>query len=141
MTNSPRHHGRRGVVAVIRRDDRLLIIRRAPGIEAPGTYCFPGGAVEKDESEAAALRRELEEELGVLVTPLKTLWRSTTPWQVQLSWWLARLDPAAELHPNPREVSEVLWLTPQEMAALPQLLISNHHFLQALARGVFQLAE
>ncbi len=45
-------------MAVIERDERLLIIRQAEGIAAPGAYCFPGGGIEKGETEAEALVRE-----------------------------------------------------------------------------------
>lgn len=132
---------RRGVVAVIRRTDRVLVIRRAPHVEAPGAFCFPGGAVEGRETEPESLQRELREELGVAITPQRFLWKCTTPWKVQLSWWLASLEPTAVLTPNPREVAEVHWLTLEEMGQLPELLISNHRFLQALQRGEFSLDE
>jgi 8-oxo-dGTP pyrophosphatase MutT (NUDIX family) len=49
---------RRGVVAVVLRDERFLVIRRAAGVVAPGAFCFPGGGVEGDESETQALVRE-----------------------------------------------------------------------------------
>jgi len=130
---------RRGVVAVIRRADRLLVIRRAEQVEAPGTYCFPGGAMEAHEDEPDALCRELREELGVCITPQRHLWGCRTPCNVRLSWWLASIAPEAELRPDPREVSEIHWLTLAEMGHLPQLLISNHRFLQAWERGEFSL--
>ena len=37
---------RRGVVAVVVLEERFLVIRRSQEVVAPGTYCFPGGAVE-----------------------------------------------------------------------------------------------
>ena len=37
--------------------------------------------------------------------------------------------------PNPAEVAEIAWKTAVEMAALPDLLESNHHFLNAYAAG------
>ncbi len=128
-----------GAVAVICRGDRLLVIRRAATVEAPGTYCFPGGAIEPGESEPDALRRELREELGVDVTPVRRIWQSITPWQVDLRWWLAELDPASQLQPNPAEVASTHWLTCREIRALPALLTSNHHFLDALERGALSM--
>ena len=124
-----------GAVAVICRADRLLVIRRAATVEAPGTYCFPGGALEPGETEEDAIRRELREELGVDVVPVRRIWQSITPWQVDLRWWLADLDPAAALQPNPAEVASAHWLTRADIRPLPELLTSNHHFLDALERG------
>ncbi|MHB8969985.1 MAG: NUDIX domain-containing protein [Pirellulaceae bacterium] len=130
---------RRGVVAVIPRHDQLLVIQRAAHVVAPGTYCFPGGGLEPGESAEDALRRELREELDVDVVPQRPVWHCVTPWRVDLSWWLADLDPAASLRPNPAEIASVQWLTIEEIHQLPTLLTSNHRFLQAFQRGEFTL--
>ncbi len=53
------------VAAVIQRDGRVLICRRRPDQLHPLEWEFPGGKVEKGESPAQALARELEEELGI----------------------------------------------------------------------------
>jgi 8-oxo-dGTP diphosphatase len=128
---------RRGAVAVIVRGDRLLVIRRAATVEAPGTYCFPGGAIEPGETEEEALARELREELDADVIPRRRLWQSITLWNVELHWWAVDLAPSAHLRPNPAEVASTHWLTPEEIRALPELLTSNHHFLAAWERGDF----
>jgi 8-oxo-dGTP diphosphatase len=126
---------RRGVVAVITRDDKLLVICRSRMVVAPLAYCFPGGGIEPGESEPAALVREIEEELGTTVRPLRPIWRSVTPWNVDLSWWRAELAPDAVVRPLPAEVESVHWCTLAEMASLGGLLESNRQFLAAIARG------
>ncbi len=135
--NQPSH--RRGAVAIIVRDERLLVIRRSHLVVAPGAYCFPGGGIEGDESETEALVREIEEELGVPVVPRRRIWSSVTPWDVHLAWWRADLAPHCDPRPNPAEVESIHWHTPSEMAQLPELLESNRRFLEALARGEFAL--
>ena len=135
----PHAPGRRGAVAVIRDEDRFLVIRRSAAVVAPQMYCFPGGGIEPGESEEQALVRELQEELGVTVRPLRRLWESLTPWSVHLAWWLAAMSKSAVLVPNPVEVESVHWLTAAEMLQLPELLQSNHHFLAALAKGQFDV--
>lgn len=130
---------RRGAVGVIVRDERLLVIRRSQHVRAPGMFCFPGGGIEEGESEEAALVREFQEELGVNVCPLARLWESTTPWRVHLAWWSVALDDARLIVPNAAEVAEVHWLTTHELRALPDLLASNHAFLDALDAGAFAL--
>lgn len=126
---------RRGAVAVVCRERRLLVIRRSQLVVAPGAFCFPGGAIEDGESEEQALVRELQEELNVAVVPVRRLWQSVTPWQVELAWWSARLPSAAMPRPSPAEVESFHWYTLEEMAALPELLESNRQFLEATARG------
>ncbi len=128
----------RGVVAVIPQGAKWLVIRRSQFVRAPGTFCFPGGGIEVGESEEEALRREIREELACDVRPTARLWQSITPWRVALSWWRAELDPGAVLRPDPHEVASVHWLTPKEIRQLPDLLASNHQFLDAWEQGLLR---
>ena len=120
-----------GVVAVIQHNDRLLVIRRAEGVIAPGCWCFPGGGVEPGESMPDALVREVREEIGIDVEAVEPLWEWTRPdGLLVLSWWRARLlDSSAILNPNPAEVAETRWATPDEVRRLHPLLPSNLDFL------------
>jgi mutator protein MutT len=128
-----------GVVGVIRNGARFLVIRRSQTVKAPGTYCFPGGAIEAGEDEEQALRREMREELGCEIRPLRRVWHSVTAWRVALAWWLVELPPEARLVPNPHEVASVHWLTTDEMRATAELLSSNLEFLDAWQQGRFSL--
>lgn len=132
-------HPQQGVVAVVPRQDRLLVIRRSEFVVAPGAYCFPGGGIHDDEDEAAAVVREMREELCVAATPVCRLWRSITPWNVDLAWWLVELPDECVLEANEAEVASIHWHTPSEIRSLAGLLESNHHFLDALERGEFRL--
>jgi mutator protein MutT len=51
--------------AVIEHEGCFLLTRRLDGTHLAGTWEFPGGKCEPDESLEAALRRELKEELDV----------------------------------------------------------------------------
>lgn len=63
----------RVVGAVIERDGQYLITQRRPNAVLPLLWEFPGGRVEDDESDDAALDREIQERLGVNV-------QVTQPW-------------------------------------------------------------
>jgi 8-oxo-dGTP diphosphatase len=55
----------RVVAAAVVRSGRVMVLRRGPGQRMAGGWEFPGGKVEKGESDAAALEREMLEELGM----------------------------------------------------------------------------
>ena len=53
------------VAAVMVKDGKVLICQRKADQEFPFKWEFPGGKIEKGEETTAALRRELQEELGI----------------------------------------------------------------------------
>jgi 8-oxo-dGTP diphosphatase len=55
--------------ALIAADGRVCLQRRPEGKQHGGLWEFPGGKVEPGESSAAALVRELAEELGLAIAP------------------------------------------------------------------------
>ena len=55
--------------ALVDADGRVLICQRPQGKQLAGLWEFPGGKVEAGETPEACLIRELEEELGIAVTP------------------------------------------------------------------------
>ena len=65
------------------------------------------------------------------VEAVEPLWEWTRPdGLLVLSWWRARLlDSSAILNPNPAEVAETRWATPDEVRRLHPLLPSNLDFL------------
>lgn len=99
-------------------EGRLLLVRKR-GTEA---FMQAGGKLEAGESPAAALAREIEEELGRAPTRLVPLGEFTAP---------AANEPGHALHahlfraevPGPlqaaAEIAELCWVTPAEALALP----------------------
>ncbi len=54
--------------ALVDVDGRVLICQRPEGKQLAGLWEFPGGKVEPGETPEACVIRELEEELGIVVT-------------------------------------------------------------------------
>ncbi|MCA9185067.1 MAG: NUDIX domain-containing protein [Pirellulaceae bacterium] len=130
----------RGVVAVIVRDARFLVIRRSHLVTAPAHYCFPGGGVELGETDERAVQRELMEELSIDgAEAIRCVWRCRTPSGVALTWWLTMVAPDCRPVASPAEVAEVHWLFAEEILLLPQLLETNRRFLRDLQCGRVQL--
>ncbi|MFO0973635.1 MAG: NUDIX domain-containing protein [Phycisphaerae bacterium] len=120
----------RGVIGVLRRADRFLLIRRGNVERAPFQWCFPGGTIEPGEAEDAALVRELREELYVECAPVERLFEQTKhSGRLVLAWWLARLI-SGEPRANPAEVAELAWLTPAEVRGLRDVISGTEAVLE-----------
>ena len=62
------------VAAYITKDDKVLIAKRSTGDpNVLGKWEFPGGKVEKDESELHAIEREIKEEFELSIKAKKFL--------------------------------------------------------------------
>jgi 8-oxo-dGTP diphosphatase len=59
---------KRVVAAIIRRGDEILVCQRTRHQTMPLKWEFPGGKIEHGEQPRDALRRELDEELGINAT-------------------------------------------------------------------------
>jgi 8-oxo-dGTP diphosphatase len=59
---------KRVVAAVIQKEGKLLVCQRTRHQTMPLKWEFPGGKIEEGEQPRDALRRELEEELGIHAT-------------------------------------------------------------------------
>jgi 8-oxo-dGTP diphosphatase len=53
--------------AIIKKANKFLIARRSPNKHLGGYWEFPGGKIEEGETPQECLKRELEEELGIIV--------------------------------------------------------------------------
>jgi NAD+ diphosphatase len=105
------------IVLVSDDDDRALLGRRAEWPE--GWYSTLAGFVEAGESAEMTVRRELEEEAGVVVDRLDYL--GSQPWPFPSSLMLgyrARVAAGSpEARPDGVEITEVRWFTREEMRA------------------------
>jgi len=59
---------KRVVAALILQDGKLLVCQRTRHQTMPLKWEFPGGKIEEGEQPRDALRRELDEELGIVAT-------------------------------------------------------------------------
>lgn len=123
---------RRGVIGIIVRDDRFLVVRRAAGIARPGCWCFPGGHVEPGETSRQAVIREMQEELGVVVRPHRRLGslRIMASRHILAAWIVEHVSGA--IVPAPAEVAECRWVTFGEIEHLEPGLPSNRTVMAML---------
>ena len=77
--------------AILDAAGRVLIAERPAGKHMAGRWEFPGGKVAPGEAEAAALARELAEELGIEVIAARPMMRLSHRYPdrtVELSMWV-----------------------------------------------------
>jgi 8-oxo-dGTP diphosphatase len=103
------------VCAIIEKDGLFLIARRPEGKAMASLWEFPGGKMHDDESEEAALQRELQEELGVRVTIMQRLtprfhrYREFSLTLIPYRCILAEGEPAALEH------MAIQWIRPKDI--------------------------
>lgn len=120
---------RQAIVAVIGDGDRLLWIKRGPGAVRPGYWTPPTGTVERGESAEEAVVREMAEELGIVVRPIRSVWQCPTEGAgFLLDWWLTELE-SGEPRPASDEVAELRWVTAVEIHELSPTFASHLTFV------------
>ena len=105
-------------IALVWRDGRLLVTRRAEGAHLAGFWEFPGGKLAQGETVEDCAVREVAEETRVAVTPRSR--RDAIVWEYP--------DRVVTLHPvtcdwlggdgECVQVAELTWRAPTELSAL-----------------------
>lgn len=119
----------RVVAAVVSRGHRLLVCQRPYGKRHGGLWEFPGGKCEAGESDLAATRRELHEELGV---DLVDVGDSEFVIHDSGSLYLIAFTPVRiSGEPTPLEHLSLCWGCPNELVNL-QLAPSDRRYVEFL---------
>lgn len=114
---------------MLHRDGRFLWILRGPGASAPGYWTPPSGGIEEGETPQQTVIREMAEELGIDVEPVRSLWKCPTEdGRYDLDWWLADII-AGEPRPAESEIAEVRWVTPEEIRQLTPTFADDVRFI------------
>jgi 8-oxo-dGTP diphosphatase len=105
------------VCAVIERDGCVLLAQRPAHKHLPLKWEFPGGKVEPGEAPAAALIREIREELGCGITVTRAL----PPFLHDYKTVVIEMIPfvctlaSNSLEPHPHEHVAIVWTKPAEL--------------------------
>ncbi len=108
-------------VALVDRDDRVLLARRPEGKPMAGLWEFPGGKLQPGETPEAALIRELGEELGIdteesCLAPIAFASHAYEDFHLLMPLFVCRVWRGT---PQPREGQELAWVRPARMADYP----------------------
>lgn len=108
-------------VALIDRDNRILLAQRPEGKSMAGLWEFPGGKVEPGETPEACLVRELHEELGIetwnsCLAPLTFASHSYDDFHLLMPLFACR---KWEGIPQAKEGQTLAWARANELRAYP----------------------
>ena len=104
--------------AVFRFGSSVLGFRRAPERQAAGYWEFPGGKIEKNETPAQALEREIREELGVEIEAKTQLLTSATPFGknlIEISFFEALLPSETADGLRSSDHDQIRWIDLSEI--------------------------
>lgn len=106
------------VAAVIEQGEAFLLTLRQAGTHLADHWEFPGGKVHDGESHTEALRRELVEELDIIVQVgdlVHTVTHAYPEKTVELFFYRCRFDG----EPRPMLGQEMRWVPRAELTTLP----------------------
>lgn len=114
------------VGVILRPDGQVLLGDRPVGKPWSGWWELPGGKLEPGETVLEALKRELQEELGITVT-------RATPWVTYVHVYpttTVRLHFCRvtdwQSEPQPLEEQQLKWVRPEQALQLPDLLPATY---------------
>jgi 8-oxo-dGTP diphosphatase len=117
------------VCAIIISVGKILAVRHGVKSDHALRWEFPGGKINPGESETDALVREIDEELGIIITPLLRLEEVVYSYPskiIRLIPFLCHAD-TSEIVLNEHE--EMRWLIPEEILQM-DLLEADRKILQ-----------
>jgi len=125
------------VAAIIERQGRFLFGRRSPHKRsAPGYWCPISGRIEPGESQAAAVEREVLEEVGLRVRALQKVAECDThDGSAVIHWWSCEpLDDAPARLAND-EHTELAWCSIAELKQLSPVFHEDVAIIEASFEG------
>jgi 8-oxo-dGTP diphosphatase len=128
---------KRVVAGLILQQGKLLVCQRTRHQTMPLKWEFPGGKIEEGEQPRDALRRELEEELGIVATVGDEVARIQHEYpnggMVELRFYIVR-DYRGEL--ENRIFRDMQWAAPQELPTF-DFLEADLTLVKDLSQGKF----
>lgn len=116
----------------VRDDGRILVAQRLAESMLGGLWEFPGGKRDEGETLPQALRRELQEEMGIdiiVAEQLTVVEHTYTHFRMTLYAFICRLEAG---EPQCIECQDFKWATLQEIDALP-MAVTDRKISKALA--------
>jgi len=120
------------VAGFLRKEDRFLLVRRPVNKKRGGLWEFPGGKVENGETLESAIKRELEEELGIKTKVRRFLSKINYKYpEGEIELILLEIDSKEE--PILKEALELRWVNFEEIKEI-ELCPADKKLLESLKK-------
>ncbi len=98
----------KGVKCVIEYNDTILMVRHNYGKRR---WTLPGGRIEKNETPSDAVRREVKEEVGIIVSEVRSLgeFLSTLEYKRDYIYCFCATTNNLDIKIDPNEIYEASW--------------------------------
>ena len=118
-----------GVVVVIMQDGKYLLVKQNK--DPYKNHWGPvHGKIEPGETEEEAVIREANEELGLVVTPVKKIGVSDADYGVdKLHWWIARANNKDVYKIDEKEIAEYKYFSSDDLSSLQLFPTTKKMFL------------
>ena len=110
-----KNHKRIGVAVIINQEGKILIDKRSNTGLMANLWEFPGGKIEQGESVADCIRREVKEELGIIIEVDRALTEITHDYGEFIVTLYVHLCKLIKGVPHPLECQEVRWVKSREL--------------------------
>ncbi len=127
------------VAGLLFHKDQVLICQR-PALDAfPGKWEFPGGKTEVGENLQSALRRELQEELGIVAEIGEEIWRTEYqyPGHASVLLYFFAISQYQGTAKN-RVFQQICWADRQQLQGY-DFLDADRSLVQKIAAGEIQI--
>jgi len=123
------------VVAIIRKEDTFLFVKRSDYIDtAAGYWCPVSGRVEENETQIEALEREVMEEVGLSVKALEKICEIPSHNnQFTLHFWTIEII-SGEASITSKEATDFRWVTLEQMKQLAPVFDEDIQVFEKLSQ-------
>lgn len=126
---------RQAVVAIIRKADKFLLVKRSGYIKtAEGYWCPVSGGIEENETQEEALKREVLEEVGLhVVADRKICEIPSHDDKSRLHFWTVKIiSGRARITSN--EAVDIAWVTLEEMKRLSPVFQEDIQIIERVSK-------
>mgnify|MGYP000916820515 CR=1 FL=1 len=118
-----------GVKVVIECKDEILMIKNTYG---KNVWTFPGGGIEKDEDPITAAKREVKEEVGIIISDLRDVGKLSNEREYKRDtiYCFQALVDTKLVSTNLNEIKEAFWFNknhlPSDMSSISMQIYENY---------------